>query len=307
MRVAVMGAGGIGGYLAARLGAAGADVAVIARGPHLTALRRSGLRLFSEKGALHLSDLRAVDDPAAVGPVDVVLFTVKMFDAAAAAEQIRPMVGPDTAVVTFLNGVDSVDVLCRAHGRDHVLGGSAYIFATVVEPGVIHHTGPTDRFVFGELDGTLSPRVEALRAALEAAGVEAVASDRILSVIWEKFIILASNSGLTAVTRMPLGPLRIHPDTRALFVEAMREVEAVARARGIAVADDIVERHLAFFDRLDPASKASMLVDLERGRPLELPWLSGAVVRLGAELGVATPVHRFFAAALVLHAEGRPG
>ena len=306
MRIAVMGAGGIGGYLAARLGAAGSDVAVVARGEHLAAMRRSGLRLHSGKGDVHVTGLRVVDDPAAVGPVDVVLFTVKMFGAAAAAEQIRPMVGPGTAVATFLNGVDSVDVLSRVHGRDRVLGGAAYIFATVVEPGVIRHTGPADRFVFGELDGTLSPRVEALRASLEAAGVDAVASDRILPVIWEKFIILAANSGMTAVTRLPIGPLRTDPQTRALFVEAMREVEAVARAKGIAVAQDIVDRHLAFFDGLDPTSKASMLVDLERGRPLELPWLSGAVARMGAELGVPTPVHRVIAAALKPHADGPP-
>ena len=304
MKFAVMGAGGVGGYLAARLGAAGHEVHIVARGAHLEAMRRDGLKLLSEKGDEHVNPASVTDDPAAIGPADIVLFTVKMFDAEEAAGRIAPLVGAETAVVTFLNGVDSVDILAAAHGRGRVLGGTVYVFATIAAPGVIRHTGSMDRFLFGELDGVLSPRIEALGAAIAEAGIDGGPSDRILPEIWEKFIVLAANSGVTALTRSPVGPVRTHPLTRRLFIDAMREVEAVARARGVAVAQDIVERQMAMFDRLPDGAKSSQQTDLERGRRLELPWLSGAVVRLGAELGVPTPVHEFINCALILHADG---
>ena len=304
MKFAVMGAGGVGGYLAARLGAAGQEVHVVARGAHLETMRSSGLKLLSERGDVHLNPVRATNDPAAVGPVDIVLFTVKMFDAEEAARAIAPMVGPQTAVLTFLNGVDSVDMLAAVHGRERVLGGTVYVFATIDAPGVIRHTGTLDRFLFGELDGTRTPRVERLGAAFAEAGIDGGPSDRILPEIWEKFVVLAANSGVTALTRSPVGPVRTHPLTRRLFIDAMREVEAVARAKGVAVAQDIVERQMAMFDRLPDGAKSSQQTDLERDRRLELPWLSGAVVRLGAEVGVPTPVHGFINSALILHAGG---
>ncbi len=301
-----MGAGGVGGCLGARLAAAGHDVTFVARGAHLSALRSDGLRLESVRGDVAVGDVRATDDPAAVGPVDLVLFTVKMRDCAAAADQCRHLMGDGTMVVPLLNGVESHETLRERLGVEPVLGGTAYISAVIDRPGVIRQTGALERILFGELSGPISPRVQRLQSALSDAGIGAIASVRILPEIWEKFILLATNAGLTTLTRLPIGMLRSHDGTRALIDAGMREVEAVARAKTIEVASDIVARHHAFYDTLPAEMKSSMQVDLERGAPLELPWLSGAVVRLGEELGVPTPVHGFIAMALSPYADGPP-
>jgi 2-dehydropantoate 2-reductase len=304
LRIAVMGSGGVGGYLGGRLAAAGQDVTFVARGAHLAAIRAHGLALRSALGDALIRPAQASDDPGAIGPVDLVIFAVKLYDTEAAAEATRPLVGPDTGVVTVQNGVDSAELLARALGRDHVIGGVAQIASVIDEPGVIRHTGTMASFVFGELDGTRSERVAALAAALQAAGVEHRVSADIERDIWDKMAFLATFAGLTALMRLPIGPIREDAETRAMLREGLAEAFAVARARGITLPDDFVERTLARCDRLPYEMKSSMLQDLERRRRLELPWLSGAIVRLGQELGVPTPTHAFITTALKLHADG---
>ena len=305
MRIAVMGSGGVGGYLGGRLATGGEDVIFIARGAHLAAIRGHGLRIGSALGDARVQPAQASDDPARVGPVDLVIFAVKLYDTEAAAIATRPLVGPATGVVTFQNGVDSVDVLARILGREHVVGGVAQIASVVAEPGVIRHTGTMARFAFGELDGRASARVEALAAALSAAAVDHAVSDAVQRDIWAKMVFLATFAGLTALMRLPIGPIRTDPETRALYEAGVAEALAVARARGITLAEDFVAATLARTDQLPAAMKSSMLEDLERGRRLELAWLSGAIVRMGKELGVPTPVHGFITTGLKLHASGR--
>jgi 2-dehydropantoate 2-reductase len=304
MRIAVMGSGGVGGYVGGRLAAAGRDVTFVARGAHLAAIREHGLALRSSLGDVLVRPAQASDDPAAIGPVDLVIFAVKLYDTEAAAEAIRPLIGPATGVVTLQNGVDSTQLLSRVLGQDHVIGGVAHIAAVIDEPGVIRHTGTMASFVFGELDGAKSERVGALSAALQAAGVDHRISEDIQRDIWDKMAFLASFAGLTALMRLPIGPIREDADARAMLRDGLDEACAVARAKGVSLAADFVERTLARCDRLPYEMKSSMLQDLERGRRLELTWLSGAIVRLGQELGVPAPTHAFMATALKLHADG---
>jgi 2-dehydropantoate 2-reductase len=305
MRIAVMGTGGVGGYFGGRLAAAGEYVTFVARGAHLEAIQREGLRITSALGDATIAPARANDDPASVGPVDLVIFTVKLYDTAAAAEAIRPLIGPDSAVVTFQNGITSTAVLSEVLGSEHVIGGVAQIGAVIAEPGVIRHTGTMATLIFGELGGAPSARVEAFSAALERAGVQHTVSDDIRRDIWDKMVFLSTCSGLTSLMRLPLGPIRTDPDTRALLREGLAEALAVARAEGVGLADDLVDRTLERIDRLPHAMKSSMLQDLEAGRRLELAWLSGTIARMGRDLGIATPTHEVITTALKLHADGR--
>ena len=307
MRIAVMGAGAVGGYFGARLLAAGADVAFLARGRHLAAIREEGLRIESAVGNLHLKNITVSDDPAAIGPVDVVLFAVKLWDTETAAAALAPLIGPDTAVITLQNGVTSADTLGAAVGAQHVAGGVAHIAAQVFAPGVIRHTGSMARLSFGELNGKRSERMTRFHALAARSGFDAILTDAILRVIWEKFTFLAPFSGVTALTRQPVGVIRAVPETRALFLDAVAEVAQLARMKSVNLGPDILDRIGTLVDSLVPEMKSSMLNDLERGGRLELPWLSGAVVRLGHELGVPTPVHRTIAAALAPYADGAPG
>jgi 2-dehydropantoate 2-reductase len=304
MRIAVMGSGGVGGYVGARLAAAGQEVTFVARDTHLAAIREHGLALRSALGDVLIRPAQASDDPGAIGPVGLVIFAVKLYDTEAAAAATRPLIGPQTGVVTLQNGVDSTELLARVLGRDHVIGGVAQIAAVIDQPGVIRHTGTMASFVFGELDGARSERVVALAGALQAAGVEHRVSEEIQRDIWDKMAFLATFAGLTALMRLPIGPIREDAETRAMLREGLAEASAVARARGIALPDDFGERTLVRCDRLPYEMKSSMLQDLERGRRLELPWLSGAIVRLGRDLGVPTPTHAFITTALKLHAAG---
>jgi 2-dehydropantoate 2-reductase len=306
MRIAVMGSGGVGGYIGGRLAAAGQDVTFIARGAHLAAIRENGLVVQSARGNVGVRPALASDDPAAVGLVDLVVFAVKLYDTEVAAAATRPLIGPGTGVVTVQNGVDAPAILARALGAGHVVGGVAKIAAVVAEPGVIRHTGTMAEFVFGELDRTTSERVAALAAALHAAGVDHEVSADVWRDIWAKMAFLATFAGLTSLTRLPIGPLREDPETRAMLRAGLEEAFAVARARGAALQGDFVERTLGHCDRLPFEMKSSMLQDLERGRRLELPWLSGAIVRMGRELAVPTPTHALISTALKLHAGGAP-
>jgi 2-dehydropantoate 2-reductase len=306
MRIAVVGAGGVGGGYGAALAHAGADVTFIARGAHLAAMKSQGLKVESVRGDTHLKPAQATDDPKTVGPVDIVLFCVKLWDVESAGEHIKPMVGPNTAVIPLQNGIDASERLVPILGTQAVMGGVANISATIAAPGVIRQTGTVLRMVFGELDGTKSPRAEAFAAMCKKAGIDGVLSTNILNDLWMKFILLASNASLMAVTRLPIGKLRDDPDIAALFPVAYQEVVDVGRARGVTLPDNAVELTLNFNRNAPPQLMASMAVDLLRGNRIELPWLSGKVVELGRQLGVPTPVHTLLYATLKPYILGAP-
>jgi 2-dehydropantoate 2-reductase len=303
MRIAILGSGGVGGYFGGRLAATGTDVTFIARGAHLAALRERGLRIESPQGNIHVPRVIATDDPAESGPVDIVFFAVKLYDTDTAMRMLPPLLGPHTLVVPFQNGVDSVDALTRAVGRAHVAGGTAYVYAVIAEPGLIRHTA-MGRLIFGPLDGGKSPLLEQLLDACRTAGFDAILSDDITTDIWSKFARLTVFSGLTAVTRCPIGRLRDDTGLSEMMRGALRESISVARARGVPLGDDLVDEVQAATAALPANARSSMLDDLERGRPLELPWLSGAIVRIGQEVGVDTPIHRFIATVLNPHVNG---
>lgn len=306
MRIAVVGAGGVGGAYGAVLAEAGADVTFIARGAHLEAMKSNGLRLESPRSDVHLVPTQATDDPRTVGPVDVVLFCVKLWDVENAGEAIKPMVSKDTVVIPLQNGVDAADRLAPILGRQAMMGGVAVISATIAEPGVIRQTGAVMRMVFGELDGTRSPRGDAFAALCVKAGIDGVVSTSIQTELWMKFILLASNASIMALARLPIGKLRDDPDIAPLFTAAYEEVAAVGRAAGVALPDDAVEKTLAFNRNAPPHLIPSMAVDLLRGNRIELPWLSGKVVELGRKHGVPTPTHAFMYATLKPYIMGKP-
>jgi 2-dehydropantoate 2-reductase len=297
MRIAVVGTGGVGGYFGGRLASTGADVSFIARGAHLDALRSNGLRIVSPKGDAFVPTVKATDNPRDIGPVDVVLFTVKLYDADAALALLPPLIGPGTVVLPLQNGVDGIDILMRAVGREHTAGGTCYVSALISEPGVIRHTA-MDHLLFGELDGSRSARLERLLEACSRTNFQTTLSSDITVDIWTKFTRLSVLSGMTAVTRSPVGVIVNDPDLFEMLKAAVAEAVAVARAKGVAVRADMVDDTARAYQALPYATKASMLVDLENGRRLELPWLSGAVARIGREVGVATPIHSFIAAVL---------
>lgn len=293
MRIAVFGAGAVGGYFGGRLAQAGEEVIFIARGEHLQAMRRQGLQVESILGDFHLYPVQATDDPAQVGPVDVVLVGVKAWQVPEAARAMRPLVGPESFVVPLQNGVEAPDQLAAVLGPEHVLGGLCKIFSARVGPGRIRHAGAEPYIAFGELDNRPSERAERLRQAFLRAGVKAEVPPDIQAAMWEKFLFIASLGGVGAVTRAPVGVLRSLPQTRQMLLQAMEEIVAVAQARGIALAGDAVDRAMAFVDSLPPGATASMQRDILEGRPSELEAQNGAVVRLGREVGVATPLHTF--------------
>jgi 2-dehydropantoate 2-reductase len=305
MRITVMGTGGVGGYFGARLAKAGHDVTFVARGQQLAALRERGLRVESPRGDLHLREVKATDTPAGIDGADIVLFGVKLWDTAAAAEAIKPLIGPDTAVVSFQNSVVKDDILREALGAEHVIGGVCYIAATIAEPGVIRHTGQMQKLVFGEYDGTVSPRVAAFRDACVEAGIDVELSERIRQSIWAKFVFLVGLSGTTSTMRAPIGTIRSNARSRAFLHDVVDEVVQVARAEGVPLAADYAKDRLAFADQLPATMTSSMHNDLERGNRLEVAWLSGDVVARGARLGVATPCNRAIADILSVHSEGR--
>lgn len=306
MHVVVVGAGGVGGYFGARLAASGTDVTFIARGKHFAAIREHGLRVRSGLGDLHVVDARATDDVRNVASADVVLLCVKLWDTTDALTQIAPLVGPGTAVISLQNGVEKEELLPQRLGRESVLGGVCYIAASIVEPGIIQHTGAMQKIVFGEYDGAQSQRAGRLLEACKAAGIDVELSSDIRRVVWEKFVFLVGLSALTAVTRQPIGAIRSHQKTRALLLGVMEEAAAVARASGVALDPGFAQGRVSFCDGLPHEMSASMRNDLEHGYRLELPWLSGDVAARGTALGVETPVNRLLADILSLYIDGRP-
>jgi 2-dehydropantoate 2-reductase len=309
MRIAIFGTGGVGGYFGGRLAQAGEDIVFIARGRHLQALQEKGLRVESVLGNFTMQPVQATDDPAAVGEVDVILVAVKAWQVPEAAEAMRPLVGPETFVVPLQNGVEAPAQLAAALGQAHVLGGLCRIISAITGPGHIQHTGIDPYLAFGELDNQRSQRVERLRAALARAhGLVVEVPADIQVAMWRKFFLIAPWSGVGAVTRAPIGIFRSLPETRQMLEQAMAEVAAVAQARGIVLPHGLVEQTMAFIDGLPAEGTASMQRDIMEGRPSELEAQNGAVVRLGREAGVATPVNSFIYHSLLpleLRARGR--
>jgi len=298
MRIAVVGAGGVGGGFGAALAKAGADVIFIARGAHLAAMKSEGLKVQGGRGETHLVPTRATDDPAEIGKVDIVLFCVKLWDVESAGQHIMPLIGPDTAVIPLQNGIDAAERLIPILGSNAVMGGVAQISASIVGPGLIQQVGTFMRMIFGEFDGKRHKRGEDFLALCLKAGFDATLSEQILTELWMKFILLASNAGITAATRQPIGKLRDDDDIRPIMIAAFREVFDVGRAKGVVLPADAVEKILDFIGHAPPTMKASMALDLERGNRLELPWLGGKVVELGRQLGVPTPTHSMMYAML---------
>lgn len=306
MRIAVVGAGGVGGGFGAALAKAGADVTFIARGAHLAAMKAKGLRVEGGRGETHLVPTHATDDPGTVGPVDFILFCVKLWDVESAGEHIKPLVGPNTAVIPLQNGIDSPERLLPILGARAVMGGVAQISASIVEPGVIRQVGTFMRMLFGELDGSRSQRSEDLLALCLKAGFDVTLSDQIVTELWMKFILLATNASMMSLVRLPIGAVRDDPDMREQFAAAYKEVIDVGRARGVALPADALDKVMRFNGSAPPAMKPSMALDLERGNRIELPWLGGKVVELGRQLGVPTPSHALMYAALKPYAMGTP-
>jgi 2-dehydropantoate 2-reductase len=301
-----MGAGGVGGYFGAKLAASGEEVHFIARGAHLEAMQKNGLQVFSANGDVLLRPSNATGDPAKVGPVDLVMVAVKLWSTEDALRDAKPLVGPKTAVVSFQNGVVAMDAIAKLYGKEHTLGGVANIGAVIEKPGVIRHTGTMAILTVGEPDRTASPRAKAFVDACTKAGIQARLSEDIDKTLWEKYVGLVALSGMTSLTRLPLGPIREDADTRALARQIMSEVFAVGKAKGVRLDDGLVDKVLGHVDGMPREMVASMLGDLERGNRLELPWLSGGVVQMGKELGVPTPANGFIVAALKHYINGRP-
>lgn len=300
MKIAVMGTGGVGGYFGALLHRAVEQVWFIARGEHLRAMQSAGLRVISVPGDFTVA-VSATDDPAEVGIADLVIFSVKSYDTEAAAERMRPMIGPRTTILCVQNGVDNEDTLGAIYGKGAVLPGVVHIFSAVSAPGVIVQTGGPRRITFGEPDGSISPRVEQIFEIFTKAEINGVRSTRIMADLWEKFLFISAIGGMTALTRAPIREVRSCAESRAMLRAVMEEVATVARAMRVPIAPDAVEHAMHFMDGLEPESRASLYHDLAAGKRLEIDALAGAVVRFGHETGVPTPMNRAIYAALKLH------
>jgi 2-dehydropantoate 2-reductase len=307
MRIAVVGAGGVGGGFGAALAKAGADVVFIARGAHLAAMKSQGLKVQGPRGDVHVVPTRATDDPASIGTVDFVLFCVKLWDVESAGQTIKPLIGPDTAVIPLQNGIDAAERLIPILGDKAVMGGVAQISASITAPGVIQQVGTFMRIIFGELDGKRSKRAEDFLALCLKGGFDAALSDQILTELWMKFILLAGNASVVALARQPMGKLRDDPDIRPIFISAWQESIDVGRATGVTLPAGALAKIIDFLDHAPPAMKPSMALDLERGNRLELPWLGGKVVELGRKLAIPTPTHSLMYAMLKPYIMGAPG
>jgi 2-dehydropantoate 2-reductase len=291
MRAAVMAGGAVGGYFGGRLAAAGHEVAFIARGAHRDAIRRDGFRIESTLGDLHLQHVNVTDDPRQVGPVDVVLFAVKLWDTEKAGEKTRPLVGPNTRVITLQNGVDSVERLLPILGDNVTIGGTTHVVAKIAQPGVIRHTGAIANIRCGRLDGQPDSVLADYVEQIKNAGIDITLSDHMLLDIWKKFVLLSANSGMTASTRQPLGVIREDEDMRAFFDKLMLETMAVGCAVGIEFPPDFSAELNRLVAAFPPTTKSSMANDLDAGNRLELDWIAGKVVALGRKLNILTPGH----------------
>jgi 2-dehydropantoate 2-reductase len=305
MRIAAMAAGAVGGYFGARMAAAGHEVWFIARGAHRDAIARNGLKVESVHGDLHLDNPNVTDDPKQAGPVDIVLFAVKLWDTEQAAEQARPLIGPDTRLITLQNGIDSVERIAPIIGADQTIGGAAYIATTIAAPGVIRHTSNFATMRFGRADKKPDAKLQAFVDAAKSAKLDVALSADIERELWEKFIFLTAMAGSTAALRSPIGVIRADPELRGFFRALMEEALAVGKAKGVALDPDYIDQRMDFLmNKVEAGMKASMAHDLERGNRLELDWLSGKVRELGRQLGVPTPASDTVYTVLKLHRMG---
>lgn len=299
MKIAVMGSGAVGGYYGGLLAHTGQDVTFIARGAHLAALRTSGLQVKSVHGDFTIAPAQVTDTPAEVGQVNLVLVCVKTPNTDEAAKAIKPMVGPDTTVVSLQNGIDAAERIGAIVGMEHMVGGATWLSSAIEAPGVIRQISQFRRIVVGELDGRITPRVQALFEVLKGTGATVELSDNIVKVLWTKFLFIASISGVGSITRLGIGDYRAVPETRTVLVSLMHEVEAVARASGTALDTDVVEQTLALVDNAAPHIKPSMQLDVEAGRRSEVDSIIGVICRKGRELAVPTPLADVVYAALL--------
>lgn len=306
MRIAAMAAGALGGYFGARMAAAGHDVFFIARGAHRDAIAKHGLKIESVHGDLHLPKPNVTDDPAKVGPVDIVLFAVKLWDTETAAAAARPLLGPDSRLITFQNGIDSVDRISGVLGAERVVGGAAYIATTISAPGVIKHTSSFAIMRFGRADKRPDEKLNAFVEAGKAAKLDIALSADIERELWQKFIFLTAMAGSTAALRSSIGPIVADPELRGFFRALMEEAFAVGKAKGVSLDPAHIEERMAFVTgKVEPGMKASMAHDLERGNRIELDWLAGKVRALGREFGIPTPASDTVYTVLKLHRMGK--
>ncbi len=304
MRFAVVGAGGVGGYFGAMLASAGEDVMFTARGSHLEAMKRDGLRVVSPSGTIRVPPERCAGTPAEIGPVDTVFFCVKSYDTERAAPALAPLLRPSSVVISLQNGIDNEEKLSRLLPESTIFGGVAYIFSTITHPGEITVAAGPARIVFGPLKGAPSRQgrqAEEIRALCERAGIPAEVSVDIEAALWKKFIFITGAGGLTALTRLTLGEILAVDASRELLTDAMRETESVARALGVHIEDGYLKGVFETLARSNNATRSSLYNDLARGKPLEIEALAGTVVRRGTALGIATPVNRAVYAALLPH------
>lgn len=290
MKIVIMGTGGVGGYYGGLLAQKGHDVTFIARGAHLKAIQDNGLQVKSIHGDFHLKPAQATDDPAQVGPVDLVVFCTKTYSIDEAAQQIKPIVVPDTTVLPLENGIDAADRIGAVVGMERMLGGVTWISSAVEAPGVIKQVSQFRRVVLGELDGQGTLRAQAVHKAFEETGITAELSENVLKILWTKFVFISAASSLGSLTRLPIGEYRAVPEAREMMTNLMREVESIARAQGVDLDQDVVQKSLDFVDNAAPHIKPSMQLDVEAGRRSELEAMIGVVGRKGRELGVSTPV-----------------
>jgi 2-dehydropantoate 2-reductase len=294
-----MGSGGVGAYYGGLLARHGNNVTFVARGAHLQAMREKGLQVKSIFGDFTVAPAQATENPAEVKDVDLILFCVKTYNTDEAVEAIRPAVGAQTTVLSLQNGVDAVERIGKAVGMEHVLGGATWISSAVEAPGVVKQVSQFRRVVFGELDGKRSERARSIHEALKNTGITVEVSENILKILWTKFVFISAASSLGSLTRLPIGGYRSIPETRAMILALMREVESLARAQGIPLDEDVVQKSLDFMDASAPHIKASMQLDVESGRRTELDSMIGVIGRKGRELGVPTPVADFVYASLL--------
>ena len=289
MRIAVIGAGGVGAPFGSALARAGIDVWFVVRGAHLEAMRRDGLYINGARGNFHLNPVQATDDPSQIGKVDFVLSTVKLWDVENSASVIKPLIDGHTGVVTLQNGIDAPERLGRIIGDDPIIGGVAIVNAAISSPGHINQMGEYQSLTFGELNGSMEGRVQGLKDACDAAGIDARVSPNIIKDLWEKFVFLVSVSTLTAASRQRLEFIRSDPDARATLIRLLNEVTKVGQAAGVPLSDDLPQTRLAMIDGQGGNSIASMAIDLLRGNRLELPWLASKAVELGRQYDVQMP------------------
>lgn len=299
MKILIMGTGGVGGYYGGLLAQQGNEVTFISRGAHLYAIRHEGLKVKSVHGDFIVAPADAIEDPSKLDPMDLVLFCVKTYNTDEAAEAIHPVVGPQTAVLSLQNGIDAAERIGKVVGMEHVVGGTTWLSSAVEAPGVIKQVSQFRRIVLGELGGGRSERVQSIYEALKQTGITVEVSEDIRKILWTKFVFIASASSLGSLTRLPIGEYRSIPEARNLVSSIMREVEALARAQGVQLDSDVIQKSLDFVDNAAPHIKPSMQLDVENGRRTELESMVGVIGRKGRELGVPTPAADFVYAALL--------